>query len=311
MPRPDTTTYLGYRPDFLGTDHSIPLPVVSAELSKHTARLRADGSPLLHYQHYTIRQHALRRLPIYSAANIDGESFRSIPRREVSGGSDSWYKDKRISYRHQWGNELYRADHSDFDKGHLTKREDVQWGEHDTAVAGARSTFFYTNAAPQHADLNRAVWKQLEDYILREESVVRGLRICVMSGPVLSEHDPVFVTEVRGDAVQLPTLFWKVLYYLHPSGEPRRLAFLMGQAHLLREHEIAQFPRTTPSVDFFANFEEASTYQVKVDTVETLTGLSFAPASEPFTDKRSIPLILEEVRGRGGATRRVIENLHV
>lgn len=310
MPRPDTSSYRGYQPDFIASEHRVALPVVSPELSEQTARLKTDGSPLLHYRNYTVRQHACRRLPIYSAANVDGRNFLPIPRTQISGGSDRWYKDKRISYQHQWGNELYRAEHSDFDKGHLTKREDVQWGEHEQAVAGARSTFFYPNAAPQHAALNRAVWKDLEDYILREESVVRELRIGVMSGPVLAEHDPVFVTEVRGQSVQLPVLFWKIIYYRTPSDELRRIAFLMGQAHLLREHGIAHFPRVAP-VDFFADFEQADTYQVTVATVETLTDLKFQPATEPFTDDRSIPLILEEVRGRGGGSRRLIEGLRL
>jgi endonuclease G, mitochondrial len=54
--------------------------------------------------------------------------------------------------------ELYSTAHCDFDKGHMVKREDVQWG-HSIAVASkaADSTFFYTNAVPQHAKLSQQI----------------------------------------------------------------------------------------------------------------------------------------------------------
>ena len=298
MPAPVTKDYLGYQVDFLGTEHPVPLPELIPSLRRNCACLRGSDDREIPYQNYSILQHRERRLPILTAANIDGNLFREMTRKEVSGGkSDRWYKDKRIAYHHQWGNELYRAPRSDFDKGHLTKREDVQWGiDHQTGLSGARSTFFYTNAAPQHPKLNRRVWLVLENYLLHTEAVARGARVCVFTGPVLSERDPIFVAEVRDQQVQLPTLFWKVIYYVKPDRELYKIAFLMGQAHHWRADETAVFPRGDEP---FADFERAPTYQVNVATVEQLTGLTFAPALDAYQDDRPVGLILEEVGGRG------------
>ena len=47
------------------------------------------------------------------------------------------------------------------------------------------------------------------------------------------------------------------------------------------------------------DFQQADIFQVNIATIQQLTKLSFTPAVEPFTDKRSIPLIRKEVQGRG------------
>src|SRR3546814_8573174 len=116
-----------------------------------------------------------------TATNIDGLQFKKVPRK------DSWRKDTRISKEFQFGKELYTAPKSNFDKGHMTKREDVQWGEtFGIAFNAANSTFYYTNAVPQHNDLNRVIWRSLEDYILHHETKKNELRLCVFTGTVLT-----------------------------------------------------------------------------------------------------------------------------
>ena len=290
----------GYRADFLGPKLKVALPKLSTEMRATVAPVRGNAKNVLHYQNFSLMQHSDRRFPFFTAANIDGNLFRRLPRH------DSWQLDPRIDERHQWGPKLYSVEKSDFDKGHMTKREDAQWGHTDEeATNGATSTFFYTNAVPQVAKLNQQLWRGLEDYILKSEAVGHGLRINLFTGPVLSDTDPFFVTEVDGQRVRIPTLFWKVIYFSKSDGRLYRVGFLMGQEDLLEKQKIVH-PRergrgliVTEEEQLFMDFQQADIFQVNIGTIQQLTKLSFTPAVEPFTDKRSIPLIRKEVQGRG------------
>lgn len=292
--------FKGYQSDFLGPRHKVPLPRLTRNLRAVVAPVKGSKNNVLHYQHFSLIQNAHRKFPIFTASNIDGTLFRALPR------NDQWRLDPRIDKGHQWGPELYKAKKSDFDRGHMTKREDVQWGRTDEeARRGALSTFFYTNAVPQVAKLNQQLWRGLEDYILKSETVGDGLKINLFTGPVLSDIDPVFVTEVDGQRLLIPTLFWKVIYFTKSDGHLYRVGFLMGQGELLEKQKIVQpQPR---SRDFFVNeeeqlfmeFKQAEIFQVNISVIRKLTKLQFTAAKEPYKDDRPITLIQKEVQSRG------------
>jgi endonuclease G, mitochondrial len=295
-----TTPFNGYRQNFLGTNCTVQLPRLSRQLREEAAPVAGANDKLLHYQNFSLVQSAKRRFPIYTAANIDGALFRKLPRH------DRWQMESRIDDKHQWGPSLYAAEKSDFDRGHMTKREDAQWGQTDEeAQNGALSTFYYTNAVPQVARLNQQLWRGLEDYILKSQTVREKMKITLFTGPVLSDADPVFITRVEGQEVRIPTLFWKVIYFAKSGGQLNRVAFLMGQEELLEKDGIVH-PRETgrglfvsKEEQLFMDFKGADIYQVNLSTIRTLTKLSFTAANEPFKDKRSVALIRKEVQGRG------------
>lgn len=294
-------SFYGYQPYFLGLSNMVPFPKLSDALLSSVAKTKS-GNDILNYQHYSVIQHKERGFPILTAANIEGENFKELRRKDVfDNGRDNWKKDKRLEYKYQWGNELYKAEYSDFDRGHMTKREDVQWGE-DVEVArlGAQSTFYYTNSVPQRKEVNRSIWLKIENYILHNQATHQELKVNLFTGPVLKDDDPVFVTEVRDRSILIPTLFWKVVYYFTAENKLARTAFLVGQKHLLEEYEIVIKSRSHSEADeLFMGFEEAETFQVSVSVVEELTGLSFAPAIDVYQDSRPSHLILEEVNVRG------------
>lgn len=294
----------GYRENFLDCPVPVNLPGISPEFQLKIAPVRRKRNAILNYVHYSVVQNAERRLPFYSAANIDGNSFQKLKRSEIfPGGSDKWSKDPRIHPDHQFGEELYRAPKSDFDRGHMTKREDAQWGSRtDLAKKGAASTFFYTNATPQHGKVNRAIWRDIEDYILHNEAIEHSLRVSVMTGPVFRDDDPFFVSEVDGEKVKLPTLFWKVIYFARKE-KLYCVCFLVGQEGVLVNESIVEPPERARGFgdedEVFMDFEESDTYQVNLETVAKLSGLTFTPAFEPYRDTRPTKLILEEVNTRG------------
>lgn len=294
----------GYDPHFIPDTKAVDFPIMPDQMYEDLAFLIEEPDQyILPYHHYSVAMHAPRRLPVFTAANIDGTLFYPITRAELfDGGADKWVKDERIAPQHQWGRELYAANKSDFDKGHMTKREDVQWGDHAVeARDAARSTFYYTNAAPQHAKVNQAIWRDIEDYVLKDETVHNHLRICVFTGPVLQADDPYFVTEIKGHKLRLPIFFWKVIYYTTGDKKLRRVAFMVGQEKILEKSGIIEPMRreVTRGKAFFMNFEKADTYQVNVNLVEKLTGLIFSPAKDMYTDDRPGKLTLEEIVVRG------------
>ena len=287
--------YIGYMEDFLDTNQLVNFPKLKVEQQKDVVSVDNTSDNILHYVNYSLQLSASRRFPYFTASNIDGKLFRKAPRK------DKWRRDERIDKNFQWGPELYSSEMSDFDKGHMTKREDVQWGDSIAfASMAADSTFFYTNAVPQHSELNQRIWRSLEDYILHTETTENDLKICVLTGPVLRTQDPFFVTKVKGESIQIPTLFWKIVYFKkNKDNKIYRVGFLMSQAGLLFENGIAEESslEAVPTEEdlLFMEFDQAETFQVNIGTIEKLSGLSFADAKEPFKDKRKIPLILNEV----------------
>ncbi|MBX2820994.1 MAG: DNA/RNA non-specific endonuclease [Rhodothermaceae bacterium] len=306
----------GYVEDFLGSGLQVPLPTLARDQVRFVAPVKGVDDNVLRYHNYSVIQHAVRRFPFLTAANIDGNHFKNLKRKDVfKGGSDRWRKDPRISYKHQWGAELYSAKRSDFDRGHMTKREDVQWGPTlSHARIGALSTFFYTNSVPQHRALNQLLWRSLEDYILHQEALDHGMKINVFTAPLLMDDDPEFVTTVRGASVLIPRLFWKMVYYTRDRQTLNRVAFLVGQEDILIDAGIVHPPsvsRGDPEDARFQDFKFGDTFQVHPSFIEDLTGFSFPHAREPFEDHRPVRIILEQVdlplegqsRTRGGRTR--------
>ncbi|WP_339810444.1 DNA/RNA non-specific endonuclease [Zunongwangia profunda] len=247
-----------------------------------------NGNDVINYINYSLQQSASHRFPFFTATNIDGKAFKKISRQ------GSWRKDPRISKLLQFGRELYGAPKSDFDRGHMTKREDVQWGDTaGIALNAAKSTFYYTNSVPQHKDLNQDIWKSLEDYILHNETKQNELRICVFTGPVLSSSNPYFVTPIGKTQIQIPSLFWKVIVFQKEDGHLYRVGFMMSQNKLLIENHIIE--ELEADDQLFMQFKDADTYQVNISLIEELTGLKIPEAIEPYTDTRNTKLVLKEI----------------
>lgn len=242
----------GYTANFLGK--IVPLPKLSSDLAKNIAPVTARKDGMLNYTHYSLLMHASRRFAIYTATNIDGKLWRNIPR----GSSDKWYFDPRMDSSFQVGNDVYKSNR--LDRGHLVRRLDPVWGRsYGEAVQAEKDTFFYTNCAPQHDQMNRKTWLGLEDYILKN-SKVHDLKVSVFSGPVFRESDRPY----RG--IKIPEDYWKVVVVINDeSGSLAASAYLLTQLDLLDDLEFA--------------FGAYGTYQVPLSQIEELTHLDFGDLS--------------------------------
>jgi endonuclease G len=242
----------GYQADFLGSGLLVPAPTVAK--TRNAEILMKDGAPhVLDYHHYSLVLSSSRRLPMWTAANVD----YSPDRRKIGGragfGTDKWVFDPRIPKEVQLGDQFYEPAHQS-DRGHVVRRQDSAWGDTDQEVEFANSdTFHWTNCTPQHAAFNRAVapskyqlkeglWGGFEMYT--QSQLQHGdTRACILAGPVLAEDDP--VVDLGKGPVKVPRRFWKVVVVAAADAKKPALqayGFLLSQDDLLEKFGIEFAP---------------------------------------------------------------------
>jgi endonuclease G len=297
----------GYNDLFLGESSVVALPNCQ-EYNDDIAINKETMNCELDYVYYSVIQSKSRRVPIISASNIYRIKFGKIAR------SGSFKKDNRINVNEQLTSEDYRQFNTikaaTIEKGHMTKREDVQWdlyGNDDSAQKAAISTFFYPNAAPQHDSLNNGPWKYLENSVIIKGRVPEPAKVSVFTGPVLDKLDPEFKVRLQdGSIFKIPILFWKVIYYLKDDNNLYRAGFLMGQINPLRKDDLIneigfrdfELVEKKSSLKPFLEFKEDENYQVPISMIEELTKLKFQNAIDRHENIKPTILKLEEVHIR-------------
>jgi len=297
----------GFAGDFLREGLKIEMPNYEFYIND-IAINRETSSHELSYIYYSVIQSKNRRLPIISASNIFRINFEKVVR------SGSFKRDARIGNHEQLSSNDYKLFNSikaaAIEKGHMTKREDVQWdcdGNEISAQNAAVSTFFYPNAAPQHDSLNNGPWKHLENSVIIKGRVPEPAKVIVFTGPVLDVMDPEFKSKLEdGSTFKIPVLFWKVIYYLKDDGKLYKAGFLMGQINPLRKDNLIneiglrdfELVEKKSSLKPFLNFKEDENYQVPVSLIEELTKLKFQTAIDRHENVTPSILKLEEVQIR-------------
>ena len=233
-PAEDFDGRLGYDPEFLGTGElRVDLPGLG-EREGDRAPVEGAGDDVLRYTHFSVIQSRSRRLPMLTAVNIDGRQTFPLKRK------GRWRTDGRIQAAHQVGNELYRR--NPLDRGHMVRRKDPGWGDSEAeAQQGELDTFHYTNAVPQHEDLNQRDWVGLEDYIL-EAADTRDFKVSVMTGPVFRDDDRTLRRQPGAEDIRIPQSFWKLAVMVNAdTGRLSATAYLLTQGDLIRDLVEAAF----------------------------------------------------------------------
>lgn len=243
----------GYDPMFLGVE--VELPQLSDAVGDDISRLD-DGSFELKYHHFSTAQCASRRMPWYSACNINGTQTRSFPR------VDTWSYDGRIPKEHQMLKEAYGPQNEKkFSRGHMTRRQDPNWGPMKLAEQANIDTFFATNACPQWQPFNDGLWGDLEDYILNKTDD-EDLRVTVITGPFLLDGG----TERHG--VRVPRDFWKIVAFIsEETSELSAVGYVMGQGTYLDSGVVS-------------DFEDFELSQRPLEYIEQQSGLVFPTLRE-------------------------------
>jgi endonuclease G len=271
----DYSSCKGFDPKFMGFD--TPLPTLGKQLKRKVASLLSNrDSYVLKYHHFSSIQHALRKMPLVSVINIDGNPAK---RDDDGERKDRWMRDNRIDMDVQLTDSWYSK--SGFDKGHMCRREDADWGRTDAeAFRNAQLTCMYTNACPQVPDLNRAImgkhglWGQLEKIVLEdgvEQENGKATKICVYNGPIFISTDPVY------KSIQVPMRFFKIIVWLNKAGEKKTTAFILTQEDLVGDiyFEELQFD------------EEFKEHQCSIEYLENITDITFTGIREWDTYRKA------------------------
>jgi endonuclease G, mitochondrial len=246
----DYSNRKGYEDDFLGV--SVPMPTVRR---KSAMAELADGSHVLHYEHFSVVVNRERRLAQFTASNVDAskeakepEEGKDYGRKGLAGFGDTdtekWFTDPRIQLTHQLPNRFYTKDRGAFDRGHIVRREDVAWGTTYAQVRRANGdTYHVTNCSPQVAGFNQSmqkgVWGQLENLILDQAETER---VSLFAGPAFDSRDPIFVgvDDQGAVTIPIPRRFWKVVV-ARTGGKLQTFAFLLEQDLSQTDMETLEF----------------------------------------------------------------------
>jgi len=134
---------------------------------------------------------------------------------------------------------------SGYDRGHLAPAADMRWSKEAMS-----ESFYMTNMSPQTKELNRGIWKKLEEKS-RDWAVENGSIYIVTAGILKGKLKTIGKNEVA-----IPEYYYKVILdYQEP--EIKAIAFIMPNKD----------PEKAPLRDFV----------VSIDEVEKKTGLDFFP----------------------------------
>jgi endonuclease G len=269
----DYSTRSGYNPRFI-PGVNLPLPELSAALRRQVAPLRPSESDAeegeLKYEHFSVKLHRTRKVAIFTATNIDGETYLSVDRRtgRVSDSeSETWYRDPRVSGSFFLDQSFYSAWSTYFDRGHLTRRTDPTWGSAAEAERANADTFHFTNCSPQHFRFNQSTeyWQGVERYVLENGllSANTNKPICVFQGPIFDDQ-----IDLHADDVQIPSSFFKVVVW-KGSNRLKSIGLVVDQLNLLSERRVNLGPpRDVP-------FVAVNQWRVAIAQIERRTGLDF------------------------------------
>jgi endonuclease G len=270
----DYSNRKGYNPKFIpGVD--IPMPEPTAKLAQQVAPLRqgeanAAGGELK-YEHFSLKMNKSKHLAIFTATNIDGETYLTVSRTtgQVVPGEEGerWFKDPRISETFWTGQDFYSDWSNYFDRGHLTRRTDPTWGTNDEAERANGDTYHFTNCSPQHFRFNESAkfWQGAERYVLENGVLDGGVgkRIAVFQGPIFDSK----IDQYAGD-LQIPSSFFKVIVW-KSGGGLKAVGLVVDQLALLGEERVSLGkPRDLPSV-------KVSHWRVALPDITKRTGLVF------------------------------------
>jgi len=192
--------------------------------------------------------------------NVEGAKRKKVAR------SDLWKCDPRVDSKWQLLTDgIYgRAGDGLFSRGHMTRREDPNWGTLNEAKRADDDTFHVTNACPQYQSFNAPIWLGLEDYILRNAQD-DSMRVNVFTGPVFDDEDPEYAPK-GVPPIKVPLKFWKVVAFRHDDTKQlASAAYIASQASVM--------PRKNMKPAFvFGEYEE---FQLTVAEVQDICQLGF------------------------------------
>lgn len=196
---------------------------------------KSTKSQVIEHAGYTVSYNEQRRNPNWVAYELTADEVDGTEPRD-----SKFIPDPNVIGR-QAVDDDYK--HSGWDRGHLAPAADMKWSEQ-----AMDESFYLSNISPQNSNLNRGVWKSIEE--LTRDNAHRYGEILVVTGPVFTDKKGLgYIGENR---VLIPNAFYKVL-----------LAYDNGYT----------------GIGFYcenvAGKKKLDTYAKSIDEIEEITGIDF------------------------------------
>ncbi len=256
----------GYNTKFLSENFEIDIPWFSYDLySDILKKDEFDRGYIVDYLHYSLVMSKKNRQAYLSACNLDQTRYRSVDGRR-------WFTDPRIGAENQLDNRYYKGRNNLWDRGHLTRRSAVTWGDsNQIARRASNDSCSYANACLQHRHFNEDEWRIPETIAQYFDRDLNG-RLSILTGPLFTDNDRWF--DPRGHntpPARIPSGFWKIIYYIDRNKTERAGEEVLGcEAYLVYQDELSlRDDEGRESIDI-------STLQVTTSELSDLTGIEFA-----------------------------------
>jgi endonuclease G len=201
---------------------------------------KAAGQLVVH-KGYTLYYIEKYEQALFVAYELKAEYTRGTADR----GDDTFHPDPEV----ETGSAIpddYRG--SGYDRGHLAPAADFKYSEQRMA-----DSFFMSNMSPQAPELNRGIWRVLEEQVRKWAQQEK--KVYIVTGPLLK---PGLKTIGRRNKIAVPEAYYKVILDLSPP-QPKAIGFIL------------------PNQGAEESSEALKQFVVSVDEVEKQTGLDFWP----------------------------------
>ena len=206
----------------LGKDLETPIPLVPRQ------------EQIIRHSGYTVSYNKDLKIPNWVSYELTREETKGKEKR-----GNRFIADPLVT-----GPIATNADYtrSGYDKGHMAPAADMKW-----SPEAMKESFYFSNMCPQHPQLNRRGWKNLEEKI--RDWAVADSAIIIICGPIIDKPSKT----IGKNKVAVPERFFKVI--LSPFVKPARgIGFLFNNRQAV---------------------EPLSTYAVSIDSIEKLTHMDF------------------------------------
>jgi endonuclease G len=136
---------------------------------------------------------------------------------------------------------------SGYDRGHLVPADDMVFN-----TQAIEETYYMSNVAPQTPNLNRGLWKKIENYI--RHRIIADHSYYIIAGPLLNDQLP----KIPNTDISVPFYYYKIVLDIE-FPEFKAIAFLVPNRKV--SGALHQFV-------------------VSIDYLERMTGMDFFPLIE-------------------------------
>jgi DNA/RNA endonuclease G, NUC1 len=228
------TTY-----DLTLSNETLPLTQneINISISTHLKFENDSIDSLLIYRGFIVNYNYKYRIPNFTihllTKNQISNKGNHIKRRSNFFVDDNLLKDKsslNIDYKN-----------SGYDRGHMVPAGDFYWQK-----TLKNETFVMTNIAPQNPNLNRGIWRNLEERIRMKVSEC-SCNSYVITGTIIQTNKKIGINNVG-----VPDLYYKIIYF---EKLDIMYAFLFDNNIKYYQGELSEFQVTVDNLELITKYD--------------------------------------------------------